>query len=502
MTSEPTAAPLRHAARRQSRALAWAVDHRWPLLVWGAMAAWSLGFFATVRTAYATFQLPRYDLGNMVQTVWNTAHGHPLEMTHTGGEQAARLASHVDPVLALVTPLWLVAPTPLTLAAVQITACALGALPVFWLGRRHLDSEAAAALLAVAYLVYPWLAWTAVEAFHPVTLAIPLFLFALWFLDSGRLWAFALCAALAASTGELMGLPIAGLGIWYWLARGHRVAGVAIALAGAAWTAVALEVIVPAAAAEGASPFYDRFASVGGSPTGLIETAFTDPAAILSAIFTVDELAYALWLGIPLAGAFLLAPVLAAVALPQLLVNALAESTPTTDPRTHYIAAIVPFLVGASVLGVARLPREHRLPAAAFVLALCSALSLLVGQLLTIPGVKQPGYQAELPATHVEALRAAVATVSDDEPVSTTNRVGAHLSARRYVYAVPVLAGEESARWIVLDTWDALVAKEGASKLEWDPEALRRFRGTVDGSGEWKKVFEEDGVLVFKKKGS
>jgi uncharacterized membrane protein len=433
----------------------------------------------------------------MVQAVWSTAHGRPLEVTHSAGEQAVRLASHIDPILALLAPLWIVAPTPLTLVAVQVGACALGALPVFWLGRRHLGSEAAAALMAVAYLAYPWLGWTAVEAFHPVTLAIPLLLFAVWFLDSERLWAFAVCAVLAASTGELMGLAVAGIGLWYWLARGHRRTGIGIAVLGVAWTALAIKVVVPAFN-EGESPFYDRFASVGGSPGGLVKTAFTDPGAILSALLTGDDIAYVLWLGLPLAGAFLLAPGLAAVGLPQLLVNMLSDSSSTTDPRTHYIAAIVPFLVAASVLGLARLPSAHRVRAAAFILVLCVVLSTLAGQLLAVPGIKALGYQSDLPATHVDALNAAVAAVPEGAPLSTTNRVGGHLSARRYVYSVPVL---ERAEWIVLDTWDALIARTGSTILEWDPAGLQRFRQRIERGTGWTKVFERDGVLVFRKVG-
>src|SRR5207247_6570841 len=138
------------------------------------------------------------------------------------------------------------APSPLTLAGVQVAAVALGALPVFWLARRHLESERLACLFALAYLAYPWLGWTAADAMHPVTLAIPLFLFSIWSLDSDRLWAFAPFAVLAALTGELMGLTVAALGIWYALARGHRFAGAAIALLGVVWTATAVEVIVPA----------------------------------------------------------------------------------------------------------------------------------------------------------------------------------------------------------------------------------------------------------------
>ena len=69
----------------------------------------------------------------------------------------------------------------------QVVVVALGALPVFWLGRRHLDSEAAAALLAIGYLAYPWTATSAAASIHPVTFAIPLFLFCIWFLDTERL---------------------------------------------------------------------------------------------------------------------------------------------------------------------------------------------------------------------------------------------------------------------------------------------------------------------------
>jgi uncharacterized membrane protein len=480
---------------QETRVASFAREHGWSLFVWGVTLTWSIALFALVREAYDTFQLPRYDLGNMVQAVWSTAHGRPLEMTEFWGDQVTRLGIHVDPILVLLTPFWVVAPHPLTLAAVQIAACALGALPVFWLAQRHLESKATAAVLALAYLAYPWLAWTALEAVHPVTFAIPLLLYALWFLDSGRIWAFASFAFLALTTGELVGLTVAGMGLWYAFARGRRASGIAIAVAGLAWTSLCLKVVVPAFSGS-SSVYYERFTSVGGSPLGLAKTVVTDPGAVVTALATVDDLAYVVWLGLPLVGAFLLAPGLALVAGPQLLVNLLSDSSPTTDPRTHYIAAIVPVLVGASVLGLARLPAAHRRQAAVLVLMVCVVVSASVGQLLAVPGLKKLGYQAELPKQHVEALRDAVATVPEGVPVTTTNRVGGHLSARRYVYSVPVV---RRAEWIVLDTWDPRVAAPRSTILEWDPEALERFAARIGRSPAWTKVFERDGVLVFRR---
>ena len=119
----------------------------------------------------------------------------------------------------------MVAPTPLTLVAVQVVAVSLGALPVYWLARRHLESERVAAILALGYLLYPWVSWTAVDVFHPVTLAVPFLLLCVWYLDSDRLVPFAIFAVLTASTGELMALAVAALGVWYALARGRRRAG-------------------------------------------------------------------------------------------------------------------------------------------------------------------------------------------------------------------------------------------------------------------------------------
>jgi uncharacterized membrane protein len=55
------------------------------------------------------------------------------------------LGGHVALVLFLLAPLWLLAPHPLTLLAVQAAALALGAVPVHRLARRETGSEAAQA---------------------------------------------------------------------------------------------------------------------------------------------------------------------------------------------------------------------------------------------------------------------------------------------------------------------------------------------------------------------
>ena len=123
--------------------LASAVRERtWAIVVWSGMAVWAVALFAVVHDGYSTYRFGRFDFGNMIQAVWSTSHGRVLETTDgANGEQVSRLASHADPFLALLSPLWMLWPSPLVLALAQIVVVSLGALPVFWLGRKHLGQS-------------------------------------------------------------------------------------------------------------------------------------------------------------------------------------------------------------------------------------------------------------------------------------------------------------------------------------------------------------------------
>src|SRR5262245_66258324 len=95
------------------------------------MAACGAGCAAPSILQYRAYNTGRFDLGNMTQAVWATAHGHPLAITNLQGEQVSRLGSHVDPILVAFAPLWWIWPSPSMLLAAQRVAIGVGALPVF-----------------------------------------------------------------------------------------------------------------------------------------------------------------------------------------------------------------------------------------------------------------------------------------------------------------------------------------------------------------------------------
>ena len=122
---------------------------------------------------------------------------------------------------------------------------------------------------------------------------------------------------------------------------------------------VAVYLIVPSFRAT-SSIFFGFYDQVGGSPMGVVRMVLPIRCSILSALDESHDIAYVVWLGLPLLFLFLLSPGLAAVATPELLVNGLSDFRSMTDPRYHSVAAVIPFLIAATVLGIARIGPPRR----------------------------------------------------------------------------------------------------------------------------------------------
>jgi uncharacterized membrane protein len=356
-----------------------------------------------------------------------------------------------------------------------------------------------AALLGAWYLAFPWILWNAINDVHPVTLAIPLLLYAIWFLDEHRLGRFALVAVLALTTGELIGLAVAALGVWYALARGRRRAGLGIALAGTAWTATCLLLVIPAFNEGRSSRFYSLFERVGGSPKGLLVTLVTDPGVVLAEITTSADFLYVLLLLLPTAFLALCQPLLLAAALPQLGVNLLSGSTASTQPMYQYVAAIVPFLVAATIMALPRFQGRLRLLAAA--LPLVAALMCLAWR-PPVPGEDRFIFATPDSDARTSAMREAIDVVPADAPVAATNRLGGHLSARRQVYLFPE---RSRADWVVVDTRDAdsyttyLFTAWLNRQRSGDRPPPRNPFVQLERDPAWRVVFDREDIRVYRR---
>jgi uncharacterized membrane protein len=464
-------------------------------LLWIAISAFALGMSSLAILQQRAFETGRFDVGNLTQAVWSTAHGRVLEITDIHGDQISRLGAHFDPLIVLLAPLWWVWPHPSLLLVVQAIAVALGAVPVFLLARKHLGTDWAGLGFALVYLLYPPTQWLVVDDFHPVAFATPLLLAAIWFLDENRLLPFALCAGAACLTKEQVGLVVAVLGLWHAVAHGQRRAGLVISVAGIAVAIVATAVIVPRYAPGGGSPFEGRYAAVGGSPAGIVKTAVVHPLRLLQAATEHRDTSYLAELLTPLAGLSLLAPLVAASALPELALNLLSDTHTQTSIHFHYTAAAIPGLVAGAVLGAARVQRRWPRSSSTLVRGLV-ALVLVTGVVMgPLPVWRHVPFGSKL-ATHDHVVtphdRAAervLAAVPAGVAVSATNTLGAHLSSRRRIFSFPVL---REARWVAVDLTRPSYLDAGGERQKF-ATSYASFRRDE----RWKVVRAENGVIVL-----
>ena len=465
-----------------------AAQHRWTTAVlYGGVFVWAVGFSAMAADRHRAFISHRYDLGNMVQAVWSTAHGRFLENTATDGTQMSRLGTHVDPFLALIASLWWLWPSPELLTTVQASAIAIGALPVFWLARKHTGDARPGLCLALGYLLLPAVQWGALNDVHAVTFAIPLLLFCIWFLDEDRPVPAVLFGVLAASTKEDIPMVLAGIAIWYAFRHRRWLLGLTLAGLSVAWTMAAFYVVIPHFSG-GPSPFYRRLESVGGSPRGVATMLVTDPATIWHEVTTDGDLRYVAALLLPLLLLPLLEPLLVLAAAPVLGLSLLSVFGPMASIQYQYASAPVACFVAAAAIGTRRLPRRT----AAFALVgvlVAATIAASAGPLSTIG---RYAATARPTSAAVDGADRAMALVPPDAAVSASNRLGAHLSERRRIFIFPTVA---EADWIIIDQEDSIT--EAATQA-----AYRSAVAAILVDPAWEHVFDEGGVHVLHRRGA
>lgn len=372
------------------------------LYVWWSLLQWH------------RWEVPSWDLGIFTQLAKSYAAGEG-PVVHIKGHGANLLGDHFHPILVLLGPLYALFPSALTLLVLQdvLVAVSAGALTRFAV--RALGT-APGVLLGLAYgLSFGLQAAVAVQ-FHEVAFALPLLVLALGSLVERRWAAAALWAAPVTFVKEDLGVTVAALGlVLAW--RAHREAGgervpvllgLGLAAWGAAWSALAVAVVLPALSTDGRFAYADRLD---------LAAAAADPLGALVSLVVPGQKALT-WLTLLTVGVVLvLRSPLALVALPTLLWRMLSPNHGYWGTGWHYSAVLMPIVFVALLDAVLRLRhgRLRRLARAAPALALAVALLLVPGRPLADladPAAYRPDPRADVKAGVVAAVpeRASVAT--------------------------------------------------------------------------------------------
>jgi len=301
------------------------------------------------------------DLGIMDQVVWSIWHGQTFHQTIcnvvsdtncykdlslTG---ISRFAIHFDPILFLVSPIYLIVPNPKTLQVIQALVVASGAFPAFWLARLRLRNEWASVAIAALYLLYPALQWATIFDFHAVTLTASLLLFVLYFMYTRRTVPLFVFALLAMSCKEEIPVVLALYGLWSVAFQRRWRSGLALVLLASIWTGIGLYV-VHISSPTGHSLLTSRYEYLGHSPLQIAKTLLLHPKQMLKDhVLEHDHLFYIRTLFAPAGYIALLAPWIWVLALPTLWLNLFSTYGSQYSGLYQYDAEMIPVLIFSTI---------------------------------------------------------------------------------------------------------------------------------------------------------
>lgn len=355
------------------RLLIWARARLAPLTLIALITADFLLLGGLALQRHATFQTNALDLGYHDQVIWNTLHGRPFRFTTYQQDERASfavdvplaqirdphtlLSYHVEPLLFLIAPLFLIWDDARALLVLQAAALALGAWPAYRLGSRRLGSCWAGIAMALLYLLAPARQAAALSDFHTVAFTAPLFLFALDALDAQKVGLFVGTSLLCLLAREDTAIIVIALALYAALRSGFRRPALLLAGMSLLYLYLATYVVMPYVNGLSGPTYLYRYSQFGASLREMAWNMLNRPQLYWDWLLRPDILAYLT--GLLTSGGWiaLAAPDILIIVLPVALLNALANTGWPSSGGAHYSAAIVPFLVAAATYGLARLKR-------------------------------------------------------------------------------------------------------------------------------------------------
>ena len=369
-----------------------------------------------------------YDFGLYDQGIWLLSRFENPFVTLMGRNL---FGDHTSFILIFLVPLyWMVGSSSL-LFIVQSLAIAAGAVPVFLYTRKRLESEIAATIFALVYLIHPATVWIGIENFHPDSF-LGLFVGMALYAALEQRWRLLIVSVLLSlSVKEDVALVMFPLGIWLSFRKSLKIG---LLTAGLSLWYMIIAIFGIQKGINGV-PFRNSWRIPFGGARGLLKTTFSEPAKLGAHLLSESRPFYLLQMILPFGFIFLAFPEVAAISFLVIGLNILSTFWYQFHVEYHYSFIAVPVLVFGTVYAIGRLPQKFR----QWLIGVCLVASIFSAFMWS----PLPGARTELKyngSNHpmVLAAQEALSKVPDSAIVSAYHPLTAQLARRERIYAFPV----------------------------------------------------------------
>ena len=439
------------------------------------VAAFTAAYAVVSLFRHWSFGSSAFDLGIFDQVVWRLSRFESPTSSLKGDINI--FGDHFHPIIALLAPLYWIAPRVETLIVAQSVLLAVSIVPVFAFARRRLP-VGQATLLAIAYGLFWGIQRTVWFDFHEAAFAPLLIAIAINAIDLRRwrvLWV--ACAAMCLVKEDMIPL-VAGIGAWVFLFVDRR-QGLWLSAVSLVLFPLVVLVVIPAFGHDWT--YGSAFARVRAEPWMAPVIAVTPPRKMLTVILWLAP-----FLFLPLGSRWSLLAV--AIALQRLL----SDSPNIWGYGAHYSAPFAPILAAGAADTLSRIGsgvgiagrRKWVVPALLTLMVVVSAI---------VPGRQAVWrvFTAKLYRERPDQVAAAeaLARIPPDASVVAQSPIVPHLSHRDRIYMLQ--DGAPEADYVIASTglsaWPSPYAESVDGWLE-----QRRQAG-------YQEIFAKDGWVVLRR---
>ncbi len=454
------------------------------------LAFFTLSYIAYFTVAsflrYENFYTGRFDLGNMSQTVWNSLNGNFFMLTDPNGTaEISRLSVHADLILILLAPFYLIWEDPRMLLLIQTLTLSFGGIFVYLISNHLLRNKSISLVFAFAFYLNPAVNWTNLYDFHAVTLATTFLLGGGYFILKRKYFPAIIFLLLAGITKEQIWAINVLFGLYIIFIGKQKILGSLFTIFSVSLFYILFWIAIPLAG-EGQHFALSFFKDFGSTPGEVIKNILLNPVHTFQTISHPDKLDYLNKLFQPLGFLSVFALPFLVFALPDLSINLLSSFSPMHQIYYQYSATITPFIFISGVYGVYFIRKLapnvpiHLFSVLIITMTLVSAYNF--GPTLIAKKPNDAMFRKQLPIK--AEINFFIKRLPNDNKISASNNLGAHLSHRRFIYVLPkgideadrvLILNRENASKKGQETLDALL-KNPAFIIEYNIENFYSFR--------------------------
>lgn len=408
-----------------------------------AMLIFSIYYSLFAYKHWSLFLTAGHDDAIYVQSMWTTLNGklfwNTLDATGNG---ISHLAIHSSLILFLLLPFFKLAPNAFALNFIQVIALALGAIPVYLLGSKWMG-RFTGAILALCYLLSPFLGYNIYDTFHPSGFIIPLVLFSYYFYVKQKISLYFIFLILTLSCREDASLSIFLFGIYLLLFQRKRYIGGVTSFLGIGWFLFSIKLLQPRLGL--VEPLEMLNSPFGNNIKEIAVNFFLTPLSFIKNSISWPKILFIIKILFPFGFLPFLSPSLLLPVLPMILQNIiLMASTHKAISliSARYYDSAIPFLFIATVCTLNRYKNKlfkYKLSSylSAFFLITTILSYWFYGPLGIANELFSKFYNSEEVRKHADAIRDIAQYIPDSASVSSDGKVLPILARRHRLYWYP-----------------------------------------------------------------